>query len=291
MKGVDFAGSFRSRIDGIVNAPSFVEVLEMKSTKSMLTAIVGFAMIAMPITAAAGDHHRGAGFQSRAGHAYRAPANVRSYAAPVRVYRNPAVRTFVPVRQVIPVVPVRYARHAYNYSTAPAYLPVRHYRDEYCEHPQRNSGWVCDEDGDDCHQVGGYRGNYRNYNNYNYSSAPAYNYGGNSNACIEAQRLANQYRRDMRTGHPAAAQDVLRMMRRAQNACQGGGNYSSYAPAGNGLLGGFLGPQAYGNYGVNSGSYGNGNGYNNGYNNGYAAPYYGNGSSSILAPLLQQFVR
>ena len=40
-------------------------------------------------------------------------------------------------------------------------------------------------------------------------------------ACANAARLENQYRRDRATGHPAAANDVLAEMRTAENRCHG----------------------------------------------------------------------
>ena len=40
-------------------------------------------------------------------------------------------------------------------------------------------------------------------------------------ACANAERLENQYRRDRATGHPAAADDVLAEMRTAENRCHG----------------------------------------------------------------------
>ena len=41
------------------------------------------------------------------------------------------------------------------------------------------------------------------------------------NACANAARLENQYRRDRATGHPGAANDVLAEMRTAENRCHG----------------------------------------------------------------------
>lgn len=38
-------------------------------------------------------------------------------------------------------------------------------------------------------------------------------------ACANAARLENQYRRDRATGHPAAANDVVAEMRTAENRC------------------------------------------------------------------------
>jgi len=40
-------------------------------------------------------------------------------------------------------------------------------------------------------------------------------------ACANAERLENQYRRDRATGHPEAANDVLAETRTAENRCHG----------------------------------------------------------------------
>ncbi|MGH7925975.1 MAG: hypothetical protein ACREQH_15435 [Candidatus Binatus sp.] len=222
----------------------------MKSKLNLMTALIGLAMLATPLTAAAKDHGRFA-----QGHSHAARVE-RSFRAPARNFG-----------------PVVVNRHDFRKGRAAMWMPApavvaRH-------------EWRGDGDADD----------YQNYGNPGYVAAPAYSapvyavpaysgygagYGGGQN-CRKAHRMMNVYYRDRNTGHPAAAYDLLRQHRRAfSSGC------ANVAPVGGGLLGGlggYGGAPAYANYG--------------GYNGGYAQPGYGQpyGGSSILTPLLQQFVR
>ncbi|HYL60638.1 MAG TPA: hypothetical protein VEU51_17365 [Candidatus Acidoferrales bacterium] len=264
----------------------------MRSRQNLTAALVGIAMLATPIAAAAKDHGRN--FQNNV----RAARAARTFAAPARTFTPAPVARRFAFRNVAPVViPVnrvnRAARfnpnfvppghlHARgwnrNWNNSQAFVPVNQSYDEDEAQEQYNAtpAVVCDEDGDDCRAAGGYQGGY--YPNYGYNGG-GYQGGYGSGACIEAQRLQQQVRRDRATGHPAAANDVLRKMARMERACGG-------APVGGGLLGGLrglgglngLGGPAYNNYG-----------YNSGYNGGYNQPYYNNGYGSTLAPLIQQF--
>ena len=269
----------------------------MRTKQNLMTALVGFAMLATPITAAAKDHGRN--FQNRA----RASHAARTFAAPVRTFTTAPVARRFGFRNTAPVViPVKRVNRAArfnpnfvppghlhapgwnkNWNNAQAFVPPGHRNwqdeeeEEEHEHNYARPAVVCDEDGDDCRSVGGYQGGY--YPNYGYNGG-GYQGGYGSGACVEARRLQQQVRRDRATGHPAAANDVLRKMARMERACGGapigGGRLGRLggAPFGNGLLGG-LGAPAYNNYG---------------YNSGYNQPYYNNGYGSTLAPLLQQFL-
>ena len=225
----------------------------MKSKRSLMTVLIGLAMLATPIAAAAKDHDGG-------GRNYSHQSESRSYNAPVR-YEN---------------------RHEFrnerNWNAAPA-VAHRDWNEDRHENRGWNRGWG---DADEYRNYG-----YRNDEYRSYYAAPAYvaptryygssGYGGG--ACAWAQHVRNVYERDRYTGHPAAAADLLPQLRRAQQSC-GGVPYSS------GLFSGFGAP-AYADYsgygGYNGGSYG---GYNNSYN-GYNQPGYG---ASMLGPLLQQFL-
>jgi len=224
----------------------------MKFKRSLMTVLVGLAMLATPIAAAAKDHNR----------------YDNSHAARVSRSFN------APARNVAPVV---VNRHAFRQGSAATWMPApavvaRH------EWRGNHRGWNRgDGDADD----------YQNYGNPRYYPAPVYTapvyaapvyqgygagYGGGQN-CGKAQRIVNTYYRDRNTGHPAAANDVLRQNRWAfRSGCVAG------APMAGGLFGGLGGVPAYNNYG----------GYNGGYNGGYGQPY---GGTSMLAPLIQQFVR
>jgi hypothetical protein len=194
----------------------------MKSKRSLMMALVGLAMLATPLTAAAKDHHG---------------------------WRNNG-----------------------------AQCDFRNGHNEWREnHGWRHGGYA---DADD-YQNYGYRN--RGYYAAPVYAAPAYGYGGgyggNGN-CRRAQSIVNNYYRDRATGHPAAANDILRQNQWAfRSGCAGNAPYAGGLFGG---LGGYGGAPAYTNYGgyngYNSGYYGNG------YNGGYGQPY---GGSSMLAPLLQ----
>jgi len=213
----------------------------MKSKRSLMTVLVGLAMLATPITAAAYDNNH--------------YVDHNSHAARVSHPSNAPAHSFTPARNV----PAAVTRSDFHNNAVAAHR-------DWLE----NRGTVED-----------YRNYGRAYGNRGYYPAPAYvaapaypvaapSYGvaryGGGGACANAQRVVNTYYRDRNTGHPAAANDLL-----AQNpwafhsGCVGG------APMAGGLFGGM---PAYGNYG--------------GYNGGYGQPY---GTTSMLAPLIQQFVR
>ena len=222
----------------------------MKSKRSLMTVLVGLAMLAAPITAAAYDNNHRAHNDSHAAHvsrSFNAPA--RSFAAP----RN----------NVAPAVTRREFRNN-------AVAANRDWR--------ANRSWA---------DANAYRNYGQNYGNPGYYPAPVYTapgymvpgygagYGGGQN-CARAQRIINDYYRDRNTGHPAAASDLLARNQWAFHSGCGGA-----APYAGGLLGGLGGVPAYNN----SGGYGQPY---SGYNGGYGQPY---GSGSMLAPLIQQFVR
>jgi len=224
----------------------------MKSKRSLMTMLVGLAMLATPLTAAAKDHHFYDSHSSHAGRAF-APAVVNRHE-----FRNGGNATWMPA-------PAPSTRHEW-----------------------RDGHWGDAND---------YRNYGRGYGNPGYYGAPAYaapvyaapvatpyyggGYGG-GNGCANAQRVMNTYYRDRNTGHPAAAYDLLRQNQWAfRSGCASGAPVGGGLLGGLGGLGGFGGVPAYNNYG----GY---NGYNSGYNGGYGQPY---GGTSMLAPLLQQFIR
>ena len=222
----------------------------MNSKRGLMTVLVGVAMLAMPLTAAAKDHGR---------------------------FHNSQARSFAPAPSVAPVFVSKHEfRHGATWVPAPAGLVSR---DEWREN---HRGWN-DGDADDYRNYGN-RGYYRTpvYAAPVYA-APAYSgYGyGGGRGCAQAQHVMRTYQRDRATGHPAAAADVLRQNQWAlSSGCAGGlggyGGYNNYGGYNGGLLGGlgglggYRGAPAYNNYG--------------GYNGGYGQPY---GNGSMLAPLLQ----
>jgi hypothetical protein len=206
--------------------------MKMRSTKSLIAAIMGVAMLAMPITAAAAEHHRDAVHVARA--AAFAPRSFR-------------VRNSTPAR---------------SFAATRAFAPRAFANDRFA----RSSNWR----------------QYRAYNagngvvtpvypSYGYSNplpvpavgylapAPAVGYADPNygSPCVAAQRAIKIAHHDRRTGHPAAANDVLRNNSRALASC----------PQANSLT-------AYNAYGLPQQAY----------------PYsYGTGS--VVAPLLQNLIR
>ena len=178
----------------------------MKSKLSLMAAMVGLAMLATPIAAAAKDHCH----------------YPRRYGA-----------TWVP---------------------APRPYPVHDWRDrdgdEWREHrwgdgdEWREHRWGDEDEDDDS----------RGYYPAPAYTAPVYGYGYRD-PCQRARSVVNNYYKDRNTGHPAAANDLLRQNQWAFHSGCGVG------PA----------PYNYGGYG----NYGYG---------GYGQAY---GGSSMLAPLLQ----
>jgi Ni/Co efflux regulator RcnB len=191
----------------------------MKSKLSLMTALVGLAMLATPLTAAAKDHGR--------------EARNYSHAAPV-------ARTFAPA-----VVNRHEVRNGGNGMWMPAPRAIARHEWHEDRHEWKH-GWG---DADDYRNYGG---GYGGYNPAPVYAAPVYaapvysGYGGYGRNCLNAQRVMNTYWRDRNTGHPAAAYDLLR-----QNQWAFHSGCASGAPVGNRLLGGFTGygTPAYGNYG------------------------------------------
>lgn len=233
----------------------------MKSKRGLVTVLVGLAMLAMPLAAAAHDdnynHHDYAHNNSRA---------ARSYAAA----HNGAGATW---RSATAAAARHEWRADHGYGTV----------DEYQNYGRNYGGrgyYGAPAYGAPAYAVPAYT-----------SAVPYGGYGGGRN-CAKAQRVINTYYRDRNTGHPAAAYDLLAQNRWAFNSgCGGAASYTAapYAApyGGGGLLGGLGGLGGYGG----QGGYGVAPAYGNygGYNGGYGGQPYG-GGSSFLGPLIQQFV-
>jgi len=238
----------------------------MKSKRSLMMLLVGLAMLATPITAAAYNNHNYSHNNSRAAHVSR------SSNAPARF--SPSARNAA-----------RAARDSAAFATrrqAGGFAPQRDFG------ANRTYGTVNDYQN--------YGRNYgRDYVRPGYYPAPSYPvrgyavpaypaagpyYGAPGYAvadpCRRAASVMYNYYRDRNTGHPAAAYDLLARNQWAfHSGCAGVG------PGAAPLFSGFGGLPAYNGYGGYGQPYG-------GYNGGYGQPY---GGSSILGPLIQQFVR
>jgi hypothetical protein len=211
----------------------------MRSTKSFMVVILGLAMLAAPITASAAEHHHGA--RNRA---HAAVAATRSF----KFHNSVPARSVTPARWFAP-------RVVSNNRIAQA------------------SAWHQHRDFDDDDNFARNGGVVPVYPCYGYTKptpapvagylalAPALGYASPNygSPCAAAQRAIKIARHDRRTGHPAAATDVLRNNSRALASCPG-----------------VAALPAYGSYGYNAPLQGSPSGY---------------GASTMLAPLLQNFVR
>jgi hypothetical protein len=199
----------------------------MNSKRGLMTVLVGVAMLAMPLTAAAKDHGR---FQNSQTRNFTAPYVAPGFASK-HEFRNGA--TWMPAPAgLVSRDEWRENHRGRNYGnrgyypapvyTAPVYAPV--------------------------------------YQGYGYGGG----YGGGQ-GCGQAQHVMRTYQRDRATGHPAAAADVLRQNQWAlRSGCAGGAPYGGGLLGG---LGGYRGAPAYNNYGgYNGGGYNGGYGqpYGNG---------------------------
>ncbi|HVN64502.1 MAG TPA: hypothetical protein VMT58_07675 [Candidatus Binataceae bacterium] len=173
----------------------------MNTRQRMISALAGFAMLAIPVAASAHDYRRDPGFKPRAVHEYRVNRRERRLFRPAIVNRAP-------------VWPQNDPYPGYN-------------------------GWAA--------------------NPPVALAAPGY-----QNGCEKAQRIMNQVAYDRRTGHTAAAQELLRKHRGEIRACN-----ESY-----GLNTGFGAAPVLSSYQTP-----------------YAANPYAYGNSSVLTPLIQQFIQ
>jgi hypothetical protein len=220
----------------------------MKIGKNLMTGLLGVALMAVPMTAAAQDHNdskensRSAQSAPRANESHSAPAQNASpamhnesreqqsarpetrAAAPANMNRNEgreerSART--ETRNPAPAVATRNESRDNGrvYNGAPATTEHRDVRTErdrnvgghnrnYGERDERNYGRDYDHD------------DYGHDREYAVSGwvMPGGYYGG---ACGWAQHLRNVYRHDEYTGHPAAAADLLHQLHRAERACGG----------------------------------------------------------------------
>jgi hypothetical protein len=204
--------------------------MKMRSTKSLIAAILGVAMLATPFTASAAEHHRARVNVARAAAFAPRSFSVRN-STPARSFA--AACSFAPRAFTSNRVERSFARRQYrNYNAAPVF-----------------AGY------------GAVTPVYPSYGYSNVAPAPAVGYTQPyyGSSCAAAQRAVRIAQRDRRTGHPAAANDVMRNNSRALASCQGIGTLPTY------------------------GSYG--------YNAPFQASPYGYGASTMIAPLLQSFVR
>jgi hypothetical protein len=228
----------------------------MQNKRKLITGLIGLAMLAAPITAAAKDHDSGSASNqpqaqvhgnARVSPSYNMP---RSEAAQPRA-NHEQMRENAPARTVAPAMTMsrpefrdQRADRAENavrrdvrqdrrenrtFNSAPVVTAPRDAREDRRENRNDNRWTRNDARQDGRNYVrrdydNDYRGH--NYNRGDYDRDDAWamprNYAGGS--CAWARHLRVVYNQDRYRGHPAAAADLLPRLRRAERAC-GGANY------------------------------------------------------------------
>ena len=223
----------------------------MRYKRRLITGLIGLAMLATPIVAAAKDHDSRNGSNQTQAQAHGRVSVSPSYNMPPRPERAEArsdraearsdraqERFNAPARNVESAPMARHQdrredRAERNFSPAPVVAPApavktrRDWREDRREN-RNDSRWSRAEDGRDYVRRdydNDYRGpNYGNRGYYDRDDAWVMprNYAGGS--CAWARHLRVVYNHDRYTGHPAAAADLLPRLHRAERAC-GGARY------------------------------------------------------------------
>ena len=225
----------------------------MQNRRKLITGLIGLAMLAAPMTAAAKDRdtrsdsnqpRAQAHSNARVSPSYNMP---RAEAAQPRV-NHEQVRENAPARTVAPAMTMNRSdqragraenaarpdvrqdrRENRTFNAAPVVAAPRDARVDRRDNRNDNR-WTRNEarsDGRDYNRRD-YDNDYRghNYNRGYYDRDDAWamprNYAGG--ACAWARHLRVVYNQDRYSGHPAAAADLLPRLRRAERAC-GGANY------------------------------------------------------------------
>jgi len=190
----------------------------MECKKILMTGLIGFAMLATPIVAAAQNHDSARSVtqqsQSRSNHNESAS---RSYNAPAR--------NVAPAQTARHDSPATEARHDSRdergtgaWTATPAVMVDRDRRGDRDDRGDRDVRTDRDfrTDRDD-------RGRWDRDHDGRYYADPVpyyvmpYSYAGG--ACAWARHLRAVYNQDRYTGHPAAANDLLPQLQRAERAC------------------------------------------------------------------------
>ena len=229
----------------------------MKFNKSLMTGLIGLALMATPITAAAQAQYNGGKNDSHqaqaqshhdasAAHSDHAQARANDSGrkgAPEAANRNQGREERSARNENRKAAPEaanrnenRGARSAQVENSKGAETATRN------EHNDRNfkagaAVTANEQKRGDRNYNGSYSYNgsndhgsrdYRNYGGHEYDHDREYAAGGwvmpdgyAGGACAWAQHLRNVYRHDEYTGHPAAAADLLRQLRRAERNCGG----------------------------------------------------------------------
>lgn len=206
----------------------------MNYRRNLMTGLIGVALLAAPITAAAknNDNGRNAPRQEQSAARNNAPGrsndrgrNVVQAPAPRNEVREQRTnrgenRNFAPPPVTRNEVRQQTGGHTWGPAPEPAHRDVRNDRVD------GNRNWRDGRNDGDRYRDGdrGYRNYDRGYDGDDYAEgAPYYvmpeGYAGG--ACEWAQHLRGVYYHDRNTGHPAAAASLLPQLHRAEERCGG----------------------------------------------------------------------
>jgi hypothetical protein len=201
--------------------------MTMKFSKNLMTGLIGLALVAAPMTAAAQDRDSGRNnsrqvqTESRSNHSQGKTAEHKAAPA-VRVESRDQHSARVETRNAAPAVATRNESRDNGrvYNGAPAVTTNREVRGD------RDNGDRDYNHGDRDYNHGDR--DYKNYGDRDFDHDRDYAAGGwvmpygySGGACAWAQHLRNVYRHDEATGHPAAAADLLYQLHRAERNCGG----------------------------------------------------------------------
>ena len=202
---------------------------KMKAKRNLMTVLVGLAMLATPIAAAAKDHKDSATNTSHPSHS----SSFHASAAPARTFNTTKIGTV----------------DEYRNQGAVAH---RNWVDNHWVDNHRGWGY-------------GHPGYYANRPYYAggpaYYGAPGYAGYGGGGSCAQARSIMSTYENDRYKGHPAAAADVLRQNQWAFRSGCGSPNTGFGGFGGGAPFGGFGGGGApFGGGAPYGGGYGGGYG-------------------------------
>ncbi len=190
----------------------------MKFSRNLMTGLIGLALIAAPMTAAAQNRDSGKNnsrqvqTESRSNQAQGRAAEHKAAPA-VRVESRDQHSARVETRNAAPAIRNESRDHSRAYDGAPPVAVNREVRGD------RDDGGRDYNHGDR---------DYKHYGDRDFDRDREYAAGGwvmpygySGGACAWAQHLRNVYRHDEATGHPAAAADLLNQLHRAERNCGG----------------------------------------------------------------------
>jgi hypothetical protein len=193
----------------------------MKCRRNLLSGLIGLALLAAPIAAAARDNDSGKDNSHQSARATTARSEVREQS-------STRAETHVVAPANMSMSESRERHDVRSYNRAPAVAARRDMREDRREdRVDARREWRNSRDGDDrwdhdrynIHRDYDDRGYYPSYS----GGAPYYamprGYAGGS--CAWARHLRAVYLHDRNTGHPAAANDLIPQLHRAERNCGG----------------------------------------------------------------------